>query len=86
MRRLRLPQGTVGRDYILLQLKIKDLPQVYDFMVDTGLSSEIITPHLRQALDIPKTRFKLEQGLTAGGVMEGADLVELKDARLVGAE
>eukprot|EP00887_Chlorella_sp_A99_P000088 scaffold16.g88.t1 len=80
MRRLRLPQGTVGRDYILLQLKIKDLPQVYDFMVDTGEADG------RSALDIPKTRFKLEQGLTAGGVMEGADLVELKDARLVGAE
>lgn len=35
--RLRLPKGTVGRDYILLQLRVGDRGP-FDFMVDTGLT------------------------------------------------
>lgn len=45
--RLRLPKGTVGRDYVLLQLKLGGKGP-FDFVVDTGLTAEMITPHLRQ--------------------------------------
>lgn len=47
MRRLKLPAGTFGRDYVLLQLRVKG-EGPFDFMVDTGLTAELITPHLRQ--------------------------------------
>jgi hypothetical protein len=47
MRRLRLPKGTVGRDYVLLQLKLGGQGP-FDFVVDTGLTAELITPHLKQ--------------------------------------
>lgn len=45
--RLRLPKGTVGRDYVLLQLKLGGQGP-FDFVVDTGLTAELITPHLKQ--------------------------------------
>jgi len=32
MRRLRLPKGSVGRDYVLMQLRVKDQGP-YEFMV-----------------------------------------------------
>ena len=47
-------------------------------MVDTGLSSELITPHLRSLLAIPASRQRLEAGYTAGGRVQGAELVSLQ--------
>ncbi|KAL4421485.1 hypothetical protein ABPG75_010776 [Micractinium tetrahymenae] len=85
MQRLRLPQGTVGRDYVLLQLKLGGKGP-FDFVVDTGLTAEMITPHLRQVLGIPPSRQRLETGFGAGGSVLGAELVELKDATLAGAD
>lgn len=46
MRRIRLPQGAVGRDYVVVQLKIAGKGP-FDFMVDSGLTGELITPHLQ---------------------------------------
>lgn len=43
--------GGVGRDYLLAQLKIKGKGP-FDFMVDSGLTAELITPHLQQMLGI----------------------------------
>lgn len=37
----------MGRDYVLLQLKLGGKGP-FDFVVDTGLTAEMITPHLRQ--------------------------------------
>ena len=37
--RLRLPKGTVGRDYVLLQLKLGGKGP-FDFVVDTGLTGK----------------------------------------------
>lgn len=85
MRRLRLPQGTVGRDYVLVQLSVRGKGP-FDFMVDTGLTAELITPHLRKALDIPPSRQRIDSGLGAGGAVQAADLVQLEGASLVGAD
>lgn len=41
----------MGRDYLLTSVKIKGTGP-YDFMVDSGLTAELITPHLQQALGI----------------------------------
>ena len=43
MRRLRLPKGGLGREYIIIQLYIQGKGP-YDFMVDSGLTTELITP------------------------------------------
>jgi hypothetical protein len=53
MVRLSLPQGGFGREYVALKLKIKG-EGPFDFMVDTGLTTEFITPHLQQTLGIGK--------------------------------
>lgn len=41
--RLRLPKGGMGREYIIIQLYIEGKGP-YDFMVDSGLTTELITP------------------------------------------
>jgi len=53
MIRLQLPKGAVGREYMAVNLKINDLGP-YDFMVNTGLTTELITPHLQQTLGLNK--------------------------------
>lgn len=37
----------MGRDYVLVQLSVRGKGP-FDFMVDTGLTAELITPHLRK--------------------------------------
>ncbi|KAF8058088.1 Prep [Scenedesmus sp. PABB004] len=65
MRRIRLPRGGVGRDYVVVQLTVAGQGP-FDFMVDSGLTAEIITPALRQQLGIGGSRGKVA-GLGAGG-------------------
>ena len=81
MIRLRLPQQGIGRDYIAIQLKIKG-EGPYDFMVDSGLTTELITPHLQQSLGIGLNSKNTVTGLGAGGDTQGGALVQLKDASL----
>lgn len=82
MVRLSLPQGGFGREYVALKLKIKG-EGPFDFMVDTGLTTEFITPHLQQTLGIGKNAALSKiKGLAAGGTTVANDLVELNDAAL----
>jgi len=43
MRRLRLPKGGLGRQYVIIQVYIEGNGP-YDFMLDSGLTTEMITP------------------------------------------
>lgn len=43
MRRLRLPKGGLGREYVLIQVYVEGKGP-YDFMLDSGLTTELITP------------------------------------------
>lgn len=65
MIRLRLPKAALGREYVVLQLNIQGKGP-FDFMVDTGLTTEMITPHLVQSLGIAQGNDKV-RGLGAGG-------------------
>ncbi|KAI3429492.1 hypothetical protein D9Q98_005581 [Chlorella vulgaris] len=85
MRRLKLPAGTIGRDYVLLEMQIGSRGPRVDFMVDTGLTAELITPHLRETLGLPLPNKRLQQSVGAGGSVS-LPLVQLEDARMVGAE
>ena len=58
MVRLRLPKGGFGREYIALKMKIKGQGP-FDFMVDSGLTTELITPHLQGILETHKGRNRL---------------------------
>ena len=43
MRRLKLPKGGLGREYVIIQVYI-EWNGPYDFMLDSGLTTEMITP------------------------------------------
>ena len=80
MRKLRLPKGGLGREYIILQLYI-DGNGPYDFMVDSGLTTELITPHLQSILHA-KSSGITKQGLSAGDAGSEQSLVELNNVEL----
>jgi predicted aspartyl protease len=79
MIRLKLPKEALGREYVGLQLTI-DGKGPFDFMVDTGLTTEMITPHLQQSLGIATGQNQI-RGLGAGGTTSNS-LVPLKGASL----
>lgn len=83
MIRLRLPGAGIGRDYIAIQLKVEN-EGPFDFMVDSGLTTELITPHLQQSLNLGDKNSKapLVKGLGAGGSTQGGQLVKLDTASL----
>ena len=78
--RLQLPKGGLGRSYIIIQLYI-DNTGPYDFMVDSGLTTELITPHLQSILHL-KNAGITKQGLSAGEIGKTQSLVELNNASL----
>jgi hypothetical protein len=59
--------GGVGRDYLLTQITINGTGP-YDFMVDSGLTAELITPHLQQTLGIQGRGTKVA-GLVSWGLV-----------------
>ncbi|KAL9188117.1 hypothetical protein ACHAXT_006495 [Thalassiosira profunda] len=81
MRRLRLPKGGLGREYVIIQLYIQGKGP-FDFMVDSGLTTELITPHLQQVLHLDKTSGITKQGISAGAVGQSQSLIELNDVSL----
>lgn len=79
MQKLRLPKGAFGRDYVVIQLKVQGKGP-FDFMLDSGLTTELITPHLQKVLGI-KGGDTSVTGLAAGAGATGK-LVELSGASL----
>jgi hypothetical protein len=82
MVRLKLPSGGFGREYVALQLKVQDKGP-FDFMVDSGLTVEMISPHLQGILEIGEGKSRLS-GLAAGGSTTSNPLVELDGAAIPG--
>eukprot|EP00241_Pyramimonas_parkeae_P016396 CAMPEP_0114313272 /NCGR_PEP_ID=MMETSP0059-20121206/21005_1 /TAXON_ID=36894 /ORGANISM="Pyramimonas parkeae, Strain CCMP726" /LENGTH=455 /DNA_ID=CAMNT_0001437973 /DNA_START=186 /DNA_END=1554 /DNA_ORIENTATION=+ len=87
MRRIRLPQGAVGRDYVVVQLKIAGKGP-FDFMVDSGLTGELITPHLQAKLgaSIGTDGSKELAGLGAGGKTLRSTLLDLSATSIWGGD
>eukprot|EP00191_Tetraselmis_sp_GSL018_P013199 CAMPEP_0177578084 /NCGR_PEP_ID=MMETSP0419_2-20121207/140_1 /TAXON_ID=582737 /ORGANISM="Tetraselmis sp., Strain GSL018" /LENGTH=218 /DNA_ID=CAMNT_0019066465 /DNA_START=130 /DNA_END=783 /DNA_ORIENTATION=+ len=77
--RLKLPDTAAGRDYPVVQIKIKG-EGPFNFLVDTGLTAELITPHLQQVLNLHGTSSLA--GLGAGGSVKPGELVEIIGASL----
>ena len=88
MVRLSLPKHSLGREYVAIPLKIQDQGPFY-FMVDSGLTTELMTPHLLQILEKngKKKSFPSSiQGLAAGGSTRSNPVVPLKGAALCCAQ
>jgi len=87
MIRIRLPWGGgVGREYVALRLKINGQGP-FEFMLDTGLTTEFITPHLQNTLGLRSgssstSSARRIRGLAAGGETKETDLIELRGASL----
>lgn len=82
MIRLKLPKGGFGREYVAIKLKINGQGP-FDFMLDTGLTTEFITPHLQQTLGIsPRPGGSKIRGLAAGGESGANTIIELRGASL----
>lgn len=79
MIRLRLPQQGFGREYVAVQLTVNGKGP-YDFMVDSGLTTEMITPHLQEVLKIKVGRKGIEAFAAGGGTT--SSLVDLDGAAL----
>ena len=81
MIRLQLPPQAFGREYVVVQLKVNGQGP-FEFMVDSGLTTEMITPHLKETLGItPKRGGGVVRGLSAGGDSSEA-LIELDGVSL----
>lgn len=80
MIRLRLPKGGFGREYLALKMKIKGQGP-FEFMVDSGLTTELITPHLQGILGIQEGRNRLS-GIAGGGQTASNPFVELTDVSI----
>lgn len=78
MTRLKLPTNALGNDYVAVQLCIPQQSPI-DMMLDTGLTLEMITPHLQQVLQLPTESSPL-RGLAAGGATQNNGLVTLHGA------
>lgn len=82
MVRLKLPRGGFGREYVALKLKVNDSGP-YDFMVDSGLTLEMISPHLQNILGLQDGKNRMS-GLAAGGSTVSNALVPLTGAAIAG--
>lgn len=80
LKRLKLPQGAVGRDYILVPLMIGG-EGPFEFMLDSGLTGTIVTPSLCQRLGIDASKGEQVRGTAAGGEAD-VRVVEISDATL----
>lgn len=87
MKRLKLPRFAVGREYVIVPLKIQGKGP-FEFMLDTGLTVELITPHLKRTLlvDSDATKPVFVEGLAAGGTTAKEKLVELSGASICDEE
>jgi Aspartyl protease len=84
MIRIQIPAGVLGREYVAIQLKIQGNGP-FDFLIDTGSTTEMITPHLQQSLnfnDDVKAKQQPKQGFGAGGSVMYTNLIKLSGASL----
>lgn len=88
MQKLKLPRFAVGTGPITMPVKIQDQGP-FRFMVDTGLTKEIVSPQLMEMIQNSSHQKKKKksifqmQGLAAGGKAAKQDVIELSDVALV---
>lgn len=83
MIRIQLPNNGYGREYIAMPVYINGQGP-YDFMLDTGLTTEFITPHLEKEVvmkNLDDSRSFSVQGIAAAGTSTQR-LVDLKGVSL----
>ena len=81
MVRLKLPRGGFGREYVALKLQVQGQGP-FEFMVDSGLTTELITPHLQSILGLNTNNKSRLSALAAGGSTTSNPLIELDGVEL----
>lgn len=83
MIRLKIPGSGLGKDYVAVQVCLPGQEnKPVEFMLDTGLTLELVTPHLKSQLGLKSQKSGLT-ALAAGGVNAGAaDLVTVTGASI----
>ena len=85
---LKLPRMAVGKAPVAIPLQIQDKGP-FEFMLDTGLTAQIISPRLKDLLEFDthddagsKTQGNIKEGLAAGGSTGNIKLVNLSGVKL----
>lgn len=76
MIRLKLPKNGLGQDYVAMELCVKG--RTAEFMIDSGLTLEMVTPHLKEQLNLQSEQ-SLRKGLAAGGATGQLNIVDLRE-------
>lgn len=83
MARLKLPAGALGAGYALVPISVGGVGPI-EFMLDSGLTGELVSPHLRMALQLRGSGGAPVAGLGAGGATSPGELVTLEGAEIGG--
>lgn len=81
LQKVRLPQGGVGGDFLTIPIMIGNKGP-YIFMVDTGLTLELVSPHLQKQVGLSPQSVPGVQSFGAGGSSESTNMAQLKDVRI----
>lgn len=65
MQRLKLPKMAAGKEFLTVPIKV-NAEGPFEFMIDTALTAELISPHLQKVLDIADEKGEAEAGTEAG--------------------
>jgi hypothetical protein len=79
MIRLRLPGNALGEGFVVIPICING--ESYEFMLDTGLTLELMTPNLQKKLNLKADRSGMT-ALTAAGSSSGTSIVTLRGAKI----
>lgn len=82
MRKLSLPKGALGRDYVLVPLMFGE-EGPFDFMLDSGLTGTIVTPALCKRLGIDTSVGEQVVGAAAGGEAE-VRMIRIENVSIAG--
>jgi hypothetical protein len=74
MIRIKIPTNGLGKAYVGIALCLPGLDKPVEFMLDTGLTLELMTPHLRDQLGLSVQKSSL-RGLAAGGTSSASGMV-----------
>jgi hypothetical protein len=77
MIRVSIPTNGLGKAYVAIPLCLPGQEKPVEFMLDTGLTLELMTPHLRDKLGLSSQASKL-RGLAAGGKSSASDMVTFR--------
>ena len=81
MGKIKLPMMAVGQESVTMSVNVNG-EGPFHFMLDTGLTAQMISPQLKKRLHLENKKFDHPEGLAAGGSTGKVDLVNLSGLSL----